>query len=381
MSYLKKICEQIIRRYEGGHPNQDNSLKYGEVKVLVCQTINRLFKAETFSNRYTFGERVPPHASLMTYTVDVGASDELIIEVTCETWPGLNLADFWATPDGSFWETDESGDYWLFDVTDSVINVTSSATGVYTVQISGLAFDTGYDADDLVTWISGCLSGSYISLVGVGETSPSKFAAAGITSLAALEGGDGISFTYTIANSQGFAGDVLTEINESHTRLANLAGEGDTAISIANFRCCTPSTNTDNRQAQITLPAQPIELPLSMGIWRIYDPKTRFTSYIPLSAGEFDLVNSVSHTNLNNILDGQTAYEWFDHKTVVFNKTITAMPDQVAIQLVVTDVDQLGDYDLLPIPADYEATVIQEVLQLLQPVQAEDMVADQNDTR
>lgn len=378
--YLKRIVEEVRRRYYSGHIPADASIKYGEVKVLVTQVLNRLFKKETLEMHYAFGERIPAHSSLMTYTVDIEASGELIIENTCETFPGLNLSDLWATPTGEFWDTGQGdGDYWLLDITDSVITVTSVSSGVFTVAISGLAFDTGYDADDLVTWLSACASTSYLELVGVATGSPYKFGVAGISAITALA--DGVSFTYTIANSLNHAGDNLVDIQDSNNLVANLAGQGDTAISIANFRCCAPSSNTDYRKAQLTLPTQPINLPMGMGIWRVYDPKTQFSNYIPLSAGQFDLMNSIAHTNMNNVLAAETAYEWFDHKTLIFNQSVTTMPDQVNIQLVVTDVDQLGDYDLLPIPADYEEEVILEVLKILQPTQKEDVYVDQNEMR
>lgn len=378
--YLKKLAEEIKRRFEGGHPSSDSSLKYGEIKPLIVQVINRLFKKEAIQMHYSFGERIPPHSSLMTYTVDIEASGELIIENVCETFQGLNLADFWTGPDGQFWDTGQGdGDYWLLDITDSVITVTSVSSGVFTVAISGLAFDTGYDADDLVTWLGTCASTSYLELVGVATGSPYKFGMAGISAITALA--DGVSFTYTVSSSTNHAGDNLVDIQDSNTLVANLAGQGDTAISIANFRCCAPSSNTDYRKAQLTLPTQPINLPMGMGIFRVYDPKTQFSNYIPLSAGQFDLMNSIAHTNMNNVLAAETAYEWFDHKTLIFNQSVTTMPDQVNIQLVVADMDELGDYDLLPIPADYEEEVILEVLKILQPIQKEDVYVDQNQER
>ena len=376
--YLKKIVEQIRRKYYGGHIPADASLKFGEVRALVFQTINRLFKKSTIRLQYGLeGNRVPPHHSLMTYDVSVAASGELIITVSCSVWPGLNAADFWAVPDGQFWDTGDESGYWLFDVTDSVIEVVQVSTGVYTVTINTLVFDTGYDENDLVTWINAAASGTYIELVGVDEAHPSKFATDGISGLTAVT--DGITFTYTIANATNFAGDVETAIIESHSRLEGIAGAGDTNISIANFRVCTPSSNTDYRKGQITLPTMPIDLPMGMGVWRVYDPKSPFTNYIPLSAGQFDLMNSISHTNMNNVLASETAYEWFDYQTLLFNQSVATLPDTVSVQLVVTDMDKLSDTDLLPIPADYEEVVIDEVYKLLQPNRPEDVYVDQNE--
>jgi hypothetical protein len=48
------------------------------------------------------------------------------------------------------------------------------------------------------------------------------------------------------------------------------------------------------------------------------------------------------------------------------------------IQLLVVDPEQLGEYDLLPIPADMEFEVITSVLQIIQPQRASDESNDNN---
>jgi hypothetical protein len=41
------------------------------------------------------------------------------------------------------------------------------------------------------------------------------------------------------------------------------------------------------------------------------------------------------------------------------------MPPQVIVRLVVVDPETIGEYDLLPIPADMEENVIMKVLDIL----------------
>lgn len=381
MTYLKRICEQIIRRHSAGHPSEDNTLKYGEVKVMVCQVINEMFKKEISGLHEALGDEVPPHHALMEYDVTINASDELIVTVDCETFVGALAGDFWAMPNQTtFWDTeDATDDFWLIDTTASTIVVTSSGSGVYNVVLGSLVLKSGYDYDDLITWIGTCVSTSYLRLRGPASTLPSLFAISGISGLTAEE--DGISFDYDTTNIDGFVGNVLTEINESAALLAALAGAGETEIDIVAYSCCTPSTNIDYRKGEFTLPAMPLTLPMGKGIFRIYDPKNRFSSFIPLTAGGFDLVNSISHTGLNTMVDGLNCYEWYSYDKVLLNKSIDELPDTLRVQLVVTDVDKLGDTDLLPIPADYENIVINAVLERVGVNPTEDLATDQNEMR
>jgi len=381
MTYLKKLAEQIRRVYEGGNPSQDSTLKDGELYPLIIQVINKIFKAETLGMHYQDGTRDVPHHSLMTYSVDIEASGDLIVTVDCESWPGYLVGDFWTTPGGSFWDTEEGSgeDFWMIDTTASSITVTDSGDGVYAVVIGGLTLNTGYDFDDLVAWIGQCASTSYLRLAGPASTLPNIFPIEAMSSITATA--DGFSFSYDTGASEGFVGDVLTNIIESNARLVSIAGAGETEIDIVRFDCCTPSTNEDYRQAQLTLPAMPLNLPMGQGVWRIYDPKSPYVSFIPLTAGGFDLVNSVSHTGLNTVVDGENCYEWFNYKTIKFNKAVSALPSTLSVQLVVADMDQLGPTDLLPIPPESENDVIQEVLKIIRPVQQEDLATDQNEMR
>lgn len=383
MTYLKKICEEIIRRHAAGHPSQDNTLKYGEVKVMVCQVINEMFKKEIPGYHQALGDQVPPHHSLMEYEVSVAASDELIVTVDCEVWPGALAGNFWSLPNQTdFWNSAEPGepdDYWMIDTTASTITVTDSGSGVYSVVFGSIVLKSGYDYDDLVAWIGECASTSYLRLRGPADTLPSIFAMSGISGLTATA--DGFSFSYDTNNIDGFVGDVLTSIIESSARLVALAGAGETDIDVVAFSCCTPSTNVDYRKGEITLPAMPLNLEMGRGIFRIYDPANRFSSFIPLTAGGFDLVNGVSHTGLSTVISGLNCYEWYSYDKVIFNKSISELPDSVRVQLVVTDVTKLGDTDLLPIPADYEWTVINAVLERVGVNTSEDLATDQNEMR
>ena len=62
MTYLKKIAEQIKRRYEGGHPSGDSELDPRELYLLICQVLNRILKTEHLGTNIPYGEHIPPHA-------------------------------------------------------------------------------------------------------------------------------------------------------------------------------------------------------------------------------------------------------------------------------------------------------------------------------
>lgn len=85
--------------------------------------------------------------------------------------------------------------------------------------------------------------------------------------------------------------------------------------------------------------------------------------FIPLQAGQAAFIKE---QNLINNLGGTVGYEVRDGY-VIFTEDITKAKKvyHVDMQLVVMDLDHYGDFDLLPLPADMAAQIIQEVYQLL----------------
>jgi hypothetical protein len=123
-----------------------------------------------------------------------------------------------------------------------------------------------------------------------------------------------------------------------------------------------------NGKSKATLPIKPLKLPRNMGVWAIYAKTNEQGSYdldnefIPLQMGQGALLKS--QPLLNNLL-GQTGYEVFGND-VIFTKDLKSLfPDiKIAFRLAIMDVSAYGDYDIIPLPPEFEWDVIKEVYQL-----------------
>jgi hypothetical protein len=105
-----------------------------------------------------------------------------------------------------------------------------------------------------------------------------------------------------------------------------------------------------------------------MGVWAIYPKFTEIGGYeidkefIPLQMGQGGLLKS--QPLLNDLL-GQVGYEVFGND-IIFTKDIKGLfPDiTLAIRLAIMDVSDYGDYDIIPLPPEFEWDVIKEVYAL-----------------
>jgi len=117
-----------------------------------------------------------------------------------------------------------------------------------------------------------------------------------------------------------------------------------------------------NNQSKATLPIKPTKLPRNMGVFSIYRTQDPSTEFIPLQMGQANLLKSQA---MINDLMGQIGYEVFGND-IVFTKDITRLyPDEtLTMRLVVLDMSQYDDYDMLPVPPEYEWDIITEVYKL-----------------
>jgi len=128
------------------------------------------------------------------------------------------------------------------------------------------------------------------------------------------------------------------------------------------------SCETSNGKSQCTLPVKPYKLPRNMGVWGVYPKYTTNGNYeydkefIPLQMGQGGLIKS--QPMINDLL-GQVGYENFGDK-LIFTKDIKSLfPDVVvAMRLVIMDISQYGDYDMLPVPPEYEWDIITQVYKM-----------------
>ncbi len=127
-------------------------------------------------------------------------------------------------------------------------------------------------------------------------------------------------------------------------------------------------TSTGNGKATATLPIIPISLPKSMGIYLIYDPNHPDNFYVPIQRGQTALLKT--DTLLNDLI-GDIGYEP-KNNTIVFQKDITTFGvSNVTMELCVFDISQYSETEPLPIPADMEDKIVNELVAQFMPVNPE----------
>jgi len=134
-------------------------------------------------------------------------------------------------------------------------------------------------------------------------------------------------------------------------------------------------TSVYSGKSKATLPVMPISLPKNAGINEIRPvlnqvptgDKIHGDPMVQIIAGQDFLLKA--DTLLNDLL-GQFGYTP-KGRTIYFNKDLTTLNiTKVDMWLVVLDMSQYGVNDLLPIPADYEAELEDELIQEFAPVVA-----------
>lgn len=110
----------------------------------------------------------------------------------------------------------------------------------------------------------------------------------------------------------------------------------------------------------ITLPTAPMRLPRDIGCYAVYPLDDPYAEFIPLQMGQAGLIQS---QGLLSNLAGGIGYERFG-LIVQFTKDITIPNQQVPIgvRLVVLDFNLYDDYTPLPLSADQEWAIVQEVV-------------------
>lgn len=148
------------------------------------------------------------------------------------------------------------------------------------------------------------------------------------------------------------------------------------AIGIYEDVALTSSENVVGK-SYATLPVMPIALPRGLGIYQIYDSQHPDSPFIPILSGQRALLKT--DALLSDIL-GQVSYEP-KGKTIFFNKDLPLFGiSTVTMELVVLDMDEYGVNDLLPIPADQEALIVERLYQMFSGVQPETGVVNNYST-
>lgn len=373
--YLKKMSEQVIRLVEGGNPNKDSTIDRREVQLLLVQEINKFLKAEHFNVHIPLNDRVPPHTLIAGYDitpVSTGYGTQAFTKTRLsEPFPGT----YWTHPSGDYW-TDDDGNYFVVDGSAATLTITANGGTSYTITISSATEPSGLEWSDVVSFITfSSTEEGYFYFYGIanaGDNSDfpvSKFDWAGVSNLAATA--DGFTFDYDVVVS----GDEAIRDAVAVSNNAISGNTGANSIELVTLEKFVLTTDTTSEaKATATLPAQPINLPRGMGVWRVYSKSDPYNPFIPLSSGE----NFVYGGMLDDSLELLRTYEYFDNKTLVFNRTAAQLPTDMRVQLLIVDPEVLGETDLLPVPADAEADIILAVANKLMKRQPEDNLANMN---
>lgn len=143
--------------------------------------------------------------------------------------------------------------------------------------------------------------------------------------------------------------------------------------------------SANSGQSKTILPAIPISLPKNAGINEVRPvlnvvptgDKILGDPMIPMLQGQDFLLKA--DTLLNNLL-GQFAYIPRGN-TIVYNKDLTTLGiTKVDMQLVVFDISQYSETDPLPIPADYEEQIVNELFNQFAGVTPETGIVNKNTT-
>jgi len=137
-----------------------------------------------------------------------------------------------------------------------------------------------------------------------------------------------------------------------------------------------PVTTYKTTLSKATLPAIPISLPRNMGVLHVSKTDAINEPFVPIPTSLFGIV---SPQDLLGDLSGLIGYEVIG-KDIVFTKNLPGLSiNSVYIRLVGVDLSQLTDYDILPLSADLEAQVVQQVYNILVQTQPADKAQNIND--
>jgi len=111
------------------------------------------------------------------------------------------------------------------------------------------------------------------------------------------------------------------------------------------------------------LPAMPVKLIRNMGVYHIGETDDVHCGYIPIQPGQFMFIKE--QQLISTILD-QVGYE-VSGTDIIYTEDLTAASPaitEVMMKLVIMDIGEYTDYQMLPISADMQWTVIQEVFKM-----------------
>lgn len=142
-------------------------------------------------------------------------------------------------------------------------------------------------------------------------------------------------------------------------------------LAMATYTDVPVTTYASGQKSIATLPVMPISLPRNVGIFGVDVAMSLGLnlgwSFIPLQAGQNNLLRT--DFLLNNLM-GDVGYEPYGNKIVITKDVTVYKVTKLDFQLIVFDISNYSETDILPIPADYEQQIIDELMVEFSPIQA-----------
>ncbi len=136
-------------------------------------------------------------------------------------------------------------------------------------------------------------------------------------------------------------------------------------LMIGVYENVTVISLNPSAKSKSLLPVTPISLPKNVGIYQVFNPKFPDFPFIPVMSGQRGLLRT--DALLNDVL-GQVTYE-VKNNYLLFSKDLTLMDcPVVTMELCVMDISLYSETDPLPIPADFEQTIVDELVAAFMPV-------------
>ncbi len=380
MMNKRKLAEEVLRQYSRFNPNSDRKLHEQEIQLYCIQALNSILKTEMYGLHQKLGDGVPPHALIATYEVDVVPANNPPKTLECTSALAEGFYQYWADGGGLPWLTGDDEQWLVPGIPDVVQTITYTSDYNYTIEFSNIQWPDGIDHADIQTYLNSRVDGSFFEFVGAGLVNKFLKSACGTFTVTS----DTITFTYNYFDALEEASSyLLTQIENTANTLSDYLQNEQYSIvnqiaTLATISNCKEAFRSDNIDAIIQLPVMPINTHRGMGVWRVFNISNPNNPYIPMSSQQGAMVYNIGHTGLKDYLNYRICYEWSGQHIIRFNKPATALPGRVGVQLLIVDPAQIGELDPLPIPADMEITVIQQVLQMLGVNPVPDLVTDSN---
>ena len=143
-----------------------------------------------------------------------------------------------------------------------------------------------------------------------------------------------------------------------------------------------PVVTFGGHKSKCTLPIMPVTLPRNMGVFSVSPNEDFSNEYIPIQAGQDELLKGQP---LISDLLGEVGY-YVKGKEIITAQDVTINNvTKLYLRLVIFDIAAYDDYDSLPIPADYETTIVDELVKRFAPISGaakfSDFIAPQPNTK